>query len=149
MFAVLFIGIQGSGKSTFFSHKFFQTHIRINLDMLRTRHREKLFLDTCLQAKQSFVIDNTNPTKVDRQRYITHAKEHGFEVVGYYFQSKIEDCLQRNQSRLKGEKVPIAGVKATHAKLELPCYEEGFDKLYYVEPDNNGAFAVQEWNDEV
>jgi predicted kinase len=117
--------------------------------MLKTRHREKLFLDACLQAKQSFVIDNTNPTKVNRQRYITSAKEYGFEVVGYYFQSKIEDCLQRNQFRLKGEKVPIAGVKATHAKLELPSYEEGFDKLYYVEPDNNGAFAVQEWNDEV
>jgi predicted kinase len=41
MEAVILIGIQGSGKSTFCRERFFNTHIRINLDMLKTRHRER------------------------------------------------------------------------------------------------------------
>ena len=42
MEAVILIGIQGSGKSTFYRERFFDTHVRINLDMLKTRQREKL-----------------------------------------------------------------------------------------------------------
>ncbi|HWE94100.1 MAG TPA: hypothetical protein VG269_09070 [Tepidisphaeraceae bacterium] len=43
MEAVIFCGVQGSGKSTFFRERFFDTHLRLNLDMLRTRHRGTLF----------------------------------------------------------------------------------------------------------
>jgi predicted kinase len=63
MEAVIFCGIQGAGKSTFFKKHFFQTHVRISLDLLRTRHREKVFLTACLESGQRFVVDNTNPTR--------------------------------------------------------------------------------------
>jgi hypothetical protein len=36
MHAILLIGLQASGKSTFFRERFSDTHVRINLDMLRT-----------------------------------------------------------------------------------------------------------------
>jgi predicted kinase len=49
--AILFIGMQASGKSTFFREHFFDTHVRINMDMLRTRNHEKLFLTACLEGK--------------------------------------------------------------------------------------------------
>lgn len=39
MEAVIFIGIQGAGQSSFYKERFFQTHVRSNLDMLRTRRR--------------------------------------------------------------------------------------------------------------
>ena len=42
---ILFIGIQATGKSSFFRERFFRTHVRVNLDMLKTRHREKLLVD--------------------------------------------------------------------------------------------------------
>ncbi|MEO1133121.1 MAG: ATP-binding protein, partial [Cyanobacteria bacterium J06639_1] len=58
MQAIIFIGIQASGKSTFFAQKFADTHVRINLDMLKTRHREKCLLETCLEIGQPFVVDN-------------------------------------------------------------------------------------------
>jgi transcriptional regulator with XRE-family HTH domain len=35
--AIIFVGIQASGKSTFYRERFFDTHLRINLDMLKTR----------------------------------------------------------------------------------------------------------------
>lgn len=53
MEAVIFVGLQGSGKTTFFKEQFFDTHIRINLDMLRTRHREEIVFQACLEAKRS------------------------------------------------------------------------------------------------
>ena len=61
MEALIFVGLQASGKSTFYKERFFTTHLRINLDMLRTRHRERLLIGACLEAKQPFVVDNTNP----------------------------------------------------------------------------------------
>jgi predicted kinase len=32
--AVIFIGLQAAGKSTFYLRRFFRTHVRINMDML-------------------------------------------------------------------------------------------------------------------
>ena len=85
MEAIIFIGIQAAGKSVFYRDMFSDTHIRINLDMLKTRHREKLLLQACLEMRQPFVIDNTNPTRKDRVRYIPLVQDAGFQVIGYYF----------------------------------------------------------------
>ena len=62
MEAVVFIGIQGSGKSSFYRERFSTSHVQISLDLLKTRKREQRALDECLRTMQSFVIDNTNPT---------------------------------------------------------------------------------------
>lgn len=96
MEAVIFVGIQATGKSTFYHHRFGRTHLRINLDMLKTRHREQQFLSTCLDTRQRFVVDNTNPTPADRQRYIQPAQAQDFSITGYYFESKLADALIRN-----------------------------------------------------
>lgn len=85
MEAVLLIGLQASGKSTFYQQRFFNTHVRISLDLLKTRNREKLLMQLCLETQQPFVVDNTNPTKEERQRYLEAARAAGFRVVGYYF----------------------------------------------------------------
>ncbi|MNO26780.1 hypothetical protein D3C76_166390 [compost metagenome] len=129
---VIFTGIQASGKSTFYQQKFFATHMRINLDMLKTRHREDLFLAASLMAVQPFVVDNTNPTAEDRRKYIDLAKKHKFKVTGYYFEPDFELSLSRNEKRTGKEKVPEAGLKSTMKKLEMPSYSEGFDELYVV-----------------
>ncbi|HKV47878.1 MAG TPA: AAA family ATPase, partial [Candidatus Acidoferrales bacterium] len=83
MEGVIFVGVQGSGKTTFYKERFADTHVRISLDMLRTRRREELLLDACVQGKQSFVIDNTNPLPSDRARYIVPARTAGFQVMAY------------------------------------------------------------------
>jgi predicted kinase len=70
METVLLIGIQGAGKSTFYLQRFFHTHVRLSLDLLRTRHRERTLLEACLGAGQPLVVDNTNVTAAERARYI-------------------------------------------------------------------------------
>lgn len=148
MNGIILIGLQASGKSSFFLRQFYKTHLRLSMDMLKTRNREMILFNACLEAKQPVVIDNTNPTAKDRQRYINAFKEHQFEVVGYYFESRIEDCLKRNELRTGKERIPDIGLKGTFNKLELPKMSEGFDKLYYVSMEKDG-FKIAEWNDEV
>jgi predicted kinase len=150
MEVVIFIGIPASGKSTFYKERFFNTHIRINLDMLKTRHRESLLSKACLDAKQPFVVDNTNVLKRDRAQIIRQAREADFRVVGYYFQAKLQDALERNSRRNGKECIPEGGLVAKYTKLQIPEVGEGFDELFYVmiNPDT-GEFVVKEWNNEI
>ncbi len=145
MQAIIFIGIQATGKTTFYCQNLINTHVRISLDLLRTRRREREFLETCLRTRQRFVVDNTNPTVEDRKRYIDLARAAKYEVVGYYFQSEIEGALARNAQREKGARIPVPGIRATRAKLQLPSLAEGFDRLYYVRIVQEGKFEVEEW----
>jgi len=146
--AVIFIGLPGSGKSSFYKERFFSTHVRISLDLLKTRYRERRFMEHCLSTDQRFVIDNTNPTRLDRSKYIEAAKASRFSVAGYYFQSKVEDCLRRNAGRPEIERVPEVAIYSAAKKLELPSLSEGFEQLFYVRLEN-GRFVVEEWQDEI
>lgn len=148
MEGVIFIGAQASGKSSFYLEKYYKTHIRINMDMLKTRCRERIIFNACLEAKQRVVVDNTNPMRVDREKYINGLKSFRFNVIGYYFAAKLEYCLARNALREGKDCIPEVGVRATYRKLELPTYAEGFDQLYYVTLEN-GAFRVKEWKNKL
>ena len=144
--AVIFIGIQASGKSTFYRQNFAADFVHINLDTLHTRYQERNCLENCLQQSMSFVVDNTNPTVADRKKYIEAAKEHGYEIEGYFFQSLIKDCIQRNSQRPGKANVPDRAIVYTSNRLELPRYEEGFDRLYFVSI-RDGGFHVEPWKE--
>lgn len=149
MEAVLFVGLQASGKSTFYARHLLHTHVRVSLDTVKTRHRERRLFETCLELAQRVVVDNTNPRPEDRARYLAPAKAHGFHVVGYAFTSSLADCLRRNAQREGERRIPEKGLRGTYAKLVLPSYEEGFDRLHYVSINASGDFIVGEWRDEV
>lgn len=143
MEAVIFVGIQGCGKSTLFRERFEDTHIRLNLDMLKTRRREKLLIEACLEAKQPFVVDNTNPTRTDRERYLPKAKAAGFRTVAYWFDVDFEECKRRNASRLGKKVVPPFVLSIIRKKMELPSTVEGFDEVHRVTVGPNGSVVVE------
>ena len=149
MEAVIFIGIQGSGKSTFFKERFYDSHVRINLDMLRTRHRERLIFTACLGAKQKIVIDNTNLTQEIRKKYIFIAKEFGFKVVGCYFQTDLAKAVERNRLREGRARVPDGVLFGASGELQIPSFAEGFDELYYIRINDENRFVVENWKDEI
>lgn len=146
---VLFCGIQATGKSTFYQQRFFHTHVRLSLDLLRTRHREQRLLQLCLETQMRCVVDNTNPTRAERATYLGPAKAAGFEVVGYFFQSIAAEALLRNQQRPAERQVPDKGIRATRNRLEIPSRAEGFDKLYFVRTLGNQEFELTDWQDEI
>lgn len=148
MQAIIFCGIQATGKSTFYKKHFFRTHVHLSLDLLKTRHREDVFLQACLGTQQAFVVDNTNPTKVEREKYISAAKQRRYKIIGYYFKSDIIDALQRNALREGKENIPEVGVRATYKKFELPTLDEGFDELYIVELKDDD-FLIKTYPNEI
>ncbi|WP_205504603.1 AAA family ATPase [Rufibacter psychrotolerans] len=147
MEAILFIGLQASGKSTFYQQRFFNTHVRISLDLLRTRHRELQFLQLCLQTSAKLVVDNTNPTPEDRARYIGLCKARRYQVIGYYFQTSLPDALARNRLRQGRDQVKDIALYDVRKKLRPPSFQEGFDRLFSVRIQGDG-FVVQEWRKE-
>ncbi len=148
MEAIIFIGIQASGKSTFYKENFFNSHLRISMDLLNTRNKENQFLEKCIELHQKLVIDNTNPTIEERAKYIQKLKDAKYKIIAYYFQSKLKESLYRNQQRIGKEQIPDVGVVATYNKMELPSKKEGYDEIYYVQM-NEGAFIIKDWQDEV
>lgn len=142
------MGIQGSGKSTFYRERLFDTHVRISLDVLGTRHRERAFLQTCLATGQRFAVDNTNVRAQERSVYVGAAKAAGFRVIGYFFDPPLRDALRRNAQRTGKAKIPAPGVIRTWKRLERPRPEEGFDELWIVSLDAEGRFVLHPWTGE-
>ena len=141
---ILMIGIQGSGKSEFCRRNLAGRYKRVNLDTLRTRHKEQCCIEECFAEKSDFVVDNTNPTKAERARYIAQAKANGYRVIGYFMQSKLQECIMRNNKREGKAKILEKAIAMTSNKLEMPSYSEGFDELYFVA--NDGVkMEISEW----
>ncbi|OTG80122.1 kinase [Acinetobacter sp. ANC 5054] len=139
---IIFTGVQASGKSTFYMLNLYHSHLRINLDMLKTRHRENMIFEAGLASKTKMVIDNTNPTQADRARYIQRALDAGFEVIAYYFETDLSSTLTRNSYRTGKANIPEVGIRATYKKLEVPCYEEGFSEIFKIKIIANGEFSI-------
>jgi len=146
MEAVIFVGIPGSGKTTFFRDRFFESHVRISKDLLRTRHREQVFLKACLSTQQRFVIDNTNVLAEERCRYIPQARAAKFRVVGYVFDTVLKDALRRNAQRQGTAVIPATGVVSKYRQLQIPELSEGFDELFSVFIDGESRFVVLPWS---
>jgi len=152
---VIFIGLQASGKSTFYRARFAATHVHVSKDLLhRTKHRTKAqrqeeLIAAALEAGQSVVVDNTNPTVEERAPLILLGHSHGATVVGYYVESRVGASLERNQGREGKARVPDVAIFATAKRLQPPSYAEGFDRLYYVRIAGDGTFEVSHWSDDV
>ncbi|OWR30055.1 kinase [Saccharibacillus sp. O23] len=142
MECIVLIGIQASGKSTFYKERYLDTHLRLNMDMLRTRYREKLLLQAFVEAKQPFVVDNTNPLPEDRAKYIEAARTQRFRIVGYFFVPDYEESVRRNARRTGKTQVREIGIQSVAKKLVQPNYAEGFDELYAV-TSKDGSFTVE------
>ena len=133
---VILIGLPASGKSSFYRERFAGTHDHVSKDLLRNnrnpRRRQEQLLAESLALGHSVVVDNTNPTRDVRAPLIRLARQGNADVVGYFFRTEAGDALRRNRDREGRDRVPDVAIFATRKRLELPVYEEGFDRLYEV-----------------
>jgi predicted kinase len=146
MEAVIFVGVQAAGKTTFYNGRFVATHTHINLDTLKTRAREDDLLMNCIANGRSFVVDNTNSTVAQRAKYIALSHQQQYRVIGYYFSISAHEAIRRNAARPSPQRVPDKAIWGTRAKLELPSFSEGFDELHYVHI-HAGGYDVEPWRD--
>src|SRR5438874_11309059 len=129
---IVFSGIQGSGKTTFYLQRFFSTHVRISLDLLKTREREDILLHACLAAKQPVVVDNTHPLAAQRKRLATMGHAAGFKTILYFFDISTRTAVGRNSTRQGKARVPNVAIFGTQKKLQRPTPDEAFDEIYRV-----------------
>ncbi|MGB8345343.1 MAG: ATP-binding protein [Ktedonobacteraceae bacterium] len=142
---VIFIGLQASGKSTFYRTHFADTHEYVSKDMLpnnKKNEQQMARIIDALQAQCSIVVDNTNPALDDRAALIALGRTYDAEIIGYYFDAAAKQCVERNKQREGKARVPDKVIYITASRLTQPTYAEGFDRLYVVEIAGNDEFRV-------
>ena len=136
---VILVGLQASGKSTFFRERFAATHAHVSKDLFRNNRnrnrRQGELAEAALRSGRPVVVDNTNPTAEDRRPLVELGQRFGATVVGYHFDSGLRDCLARNARREGRARVPDVAIFATAKRLVPPSSEEGFDEIHRVRPD--------------
>ena len=146
---VILMGLQAAGKSTFYQTHFARTHDLVSKDLLRNNsrpaRRQSQLIEASLQAGRSVVVDNTNPSREDREQLIHLGHQYGAEIIGYYFEPQVKQSLERNRQRTGKERVPDVAIFATLKKLARPMYAEGFDKLYTVHTGQEALFEITDW----
>jgi len=99
----ILIGLQASGKSTFYRARLAATHVHVSKDLMgHNRHkarRQQELIAAALAAGQSVVVDNTTPTVEERAPLIALGHAYGAPVIGYYFESGVGASLERNKGR--------------------------------------------------
>ena len=149
---IIFIGLQGVGKSTFYQTHFATTHAYVSKDALNRSKtmnkatKQTMLLEEALRTGRSVVIDNTNPTKEDREPLIRLGHLYTATVIGYYFDAPVSECLARNRARVGKARVPDKAIYITAKRTVLPTFEEGFDMLFRVHTKSDGLFEVVDWN---
>ncbi|KZB83287.1 ATP-binding protein [Amycolatopsis regifaucium] len=144
---VVLIGLQASGKTTFFRRLFAGTHVHVSKDTFpnarRPQARQLRMLTEALGDGRSVVVDNTNPSPEEWVPLIEVARRHGAKVVGYWFPPDLAGSRRRNALRAGKTRVPDVGLYATLKRLRPPGAEDGFDELYTVGFDGEGGFVVE------
>jgi predicted kinase len=135
--AIIFIGLQGSGKTTYFTNHFSATHEHVSRDIQRTAEQEAAVIRECLRSGRSFVVDNTNATRAARAPYIREAKAAGFRVLSYFFDTPVRTAIGRNNHRKDKKPVPVPAILRTAKRLESPSFEEGIDEFWTITADSH------------
>jgi predicted kinase len=149
---VLLIGLQGSGKSSFCRARLSPTHRVVSMDLFpnnrQPRRRQLQLTAEALAAGLSVVLDNTNASAAERAPLIELGRAHGARIIGYYFDTSLEDCLRRNAGREGRQRVPDVALYATRKRLERPTRREGFDELSVVRVVEDSDGQVSAWGEE-
>jgi predicted kinase len=145
----MLIGLQGSGKSSFYRVCFSSTHEHLSKDNWpNAKNREARLqreLRAALEQGRSVVIDNTNVTRAQRAGVLAIARELGVPVRGYVFPLDLAGCLARNASRQGRARVPERAILATINLWEAPSLDEGFAALLSVQL-RDGDFEIGDYN---
>ncbi|CAF1099352.1 unnamed protein product [Rotaria sordida] len=136
---IVMCGLPASGKS-WFVKKYILPHKYeyVNRDVLGTWQQCVKMTETALTKKQSVVIDNTNPDKESRQRYIEVAKKFNVPCRCFVMNVSVEHAKHNNLFRqMNGtdkahkdvNEIIIMGFNKRYIK---PTMEEGFSEIVMV-----------------
>jgi predicted kinase len=137
--AVIFVGLQGAGKTTYFTQHFADTHVHISRDVQKTTERELALFRNCLDSGKSFVIDDINATRASRAKLVRESKAAGYVVNAYFFDTPTRTAIGRNNYRRDKKPIPVPAILRAAKTLESPTVEEGFDHVVTIKPEPDKA----------
>ncbi len=133
---VIFVGLPGSGKSTYYFAHFAGTHFQVSKDLMKNARirdaKQSVLIEQALAGGQSVVVDNTNPSRAIRAPLIAMGKRHGARILAYYFECSVRTALMRNRQREGKGRVPDVAIFVTQKKLAPPALDEGFDEVHVI-----------------
>ncbi|MEU5079524.1 MULTISPECIES: ATP-binding protein [Streptomyces] len=145
---VVLVGLQASGKSTFYARCLSDRYELVGKDLFprgaRNKQARQMRLVTeHLAAGRPVAVDNTNPSPQEWAPLVAAARAHGATVTAYWFPPDVPGSLRRNAARESRGRVPDVGVLATLKRLRRPSVADGFDAVHEVRFDGRGGFDVR------
>ena len=144
---VVFCGLQAAGKTSFYRERFAATHAHVSKDAWpnarKREQRQRRLVEEHLAAGRSVVVDNTNPTPLDRAPLVAIARATGARALSYWFVVAVDEAIRRNQSREGRARVDEVGIYSVARKLVPPGEAEGFDARFQVRLTEAGFVVVE------
>jgi len=138
----VFTGLQAAGKTSFYHDRFATTHVHVSKDAWpnarKKEDRQRRLIEEGLRAGRSVVVDNTNPTPLEREPLVAIGRALGVVIVSYSFVVAVGEALRRNAGRAGRARVPDVAIRAVAKRLTAPIAAEGFDRLYEVRLGEDG-----------
>ncbi|XP_053206998.1 uncharacterized protein F21D5.5-like [Panonychus citri] len=143
---IVFIGLPGAGKSTFFNELLStKGYFRINRDELGTmdkctREFEK-YVKSSTSNQTKLVIDNLNVDLVSRGSWLSLCKVHNLTPIAFQFNISREHAIHNNNYRRllnqmspnsTSQSVPEWLISKHSKNLVQPTIKEGFSSLFKI-----------------
>ncbi|EFX85136.1 hypothetical protein DAPPUDRAFT_46356 [Daphnia pulex] len=134
---ILLVGFPGSGKSHFAEqHALQSSYDVINRDSLGTWQKCAAAVEKCLDAGKSVLIDNTNPDKESRSRFVRLASTRGLPCRCFVMNTTMTHALHNNKFRelTDAKHVPVSRMifNVHKSKYQEPSLDEGFSQIVRV-----------------
>ena len=133
---VVFTGLQASGKTSFYRERFASTHTQVSKDAWpnarKKEERQRRLIEEHLRSGQSVVVDNTNPTPIEREPLVAIGRAVGARISSYVFVVSVEEALRRNAGREGRARIDDVGIYSVAKRLARPTAAEGFHDRFEV-----------------
>ncbi|XP_069681428.1 uncharacterized protein F21D5.5 isoform X2 [Periplaneta americana] len=134
---ILMVGCQGSGKSFFASTYLVPKGYQcVNRDKLGSWQKCVSIMESALSSGRSVVVDNTNPDKESRKRFIEVPKRLGVPCRCFVMKTSMEHSKHNNKFReyTDDDHEPISDmiINMYKTKYVEPTMDEGFSAIVKI-----------------
>lgn len=125
---LIFCGMPGSGKSTFFQTKLAPLgYVHVNQDILKTKPKVLKLTKESMEKGLNICIDATNPGQDRRQEFYNLALKYQYDVIVIYFVRN-----GKGWNKLRPNPVPSIAYNTYFKNLIEPTYDNTPGSLYQI-----------------
>jgi len=147
---IILVGMPGSGKSTLAKKYVLLGYQVINQDTLKTEKKCLCETTKLLENNEYVVIDNTNPSKKSRQKYIEIAKKYNYHIKCIFIDTEKSICkhnnIYRNIVDPSRVQVPEIAYRMFTKYFELPTSDENINEMIRLDFEIDDQYILPEYN---